>query len=384
MNHDAANPNSCPPRRRGPYWLPPPPDLSHAGRLPDLFPHSTFECNKLLRAYSASPVNFHLCLTLFSSMRRSGRRSSPNLHSFTFAISACAASSRPYNGRALHALLSKLGFELDAFVSTSLLQMYAKTNQLPSARKLFDEIPHRDVAVWNSMITGHARSGDLASARELFDDMPVRNVISWTSMISGYSQSERYEEAIKMFSRMSEASGVTPNEVTLTSILPACANLGNMELGEKLEAFARKNGLFGNVFVGSSLVEMYAKCGDVGRAAAVFREIAAHRNVCSWNSMIMGFAVHGRWKESLLLFQEMKWGRVASVRRLMKGRRAKKSAGYSLIESAGSMHRFLVEDKSHPRTEEIYELLDWIYITMGLIFSDSDAGLQGELPCLCR
>ncbi|KAL0928189.1 hypothetical protein M5K25_000059 [Dendrobium thyrsiflorum] len=483
------------------------PDFSYARRLLDAltFPPSTFLCNKLLRAYSASDVNFHHCITLFSSMCRQ-RCCRPNLHSFTFAISACTTSSSPFHGRTLHALIFKFGFLLDAFVFTSLLHMYSKTSHLPSARKLFDEMSHRDIATWNSMITGYAKSGDLNSARKLFEDMPARNVISWTSMISGYSQNEMYEESIEMFLRMWEMGEVRPNEVTLTSILPACANVGAMDLGEKIEAFVRENNLLSNVFVGSALVEMYAKCGNIDKAMAVFREVGEQRNVCSWNSMIMGLAVHGRWNDSLQLFHEMKkkgirpvditftgvlmacthgglveegkrffqqmekellippkiqhygcmvdllgragylneaydlikimpmepdsaiwgallgacsfhrnvelaeiaaeflfklepwnpgnyvilaniyasvgcWDCVATVWKLMKGRKQKKEAAYSLIELAGNMYKFLVEDKSHPKSQEIYTLLDEIYIIMGLIGADSGTNRQSDLYC---
>ncbi|PKA61672.1 Pentatricopeptide repeat-containing protein [Apostasia shenzhenica] len=477
------------------------PNLSYARRLLYSFPYlpSTFLCNKLLRAYSNSPASFHLCFSLFSSMHR--RRPPPNLHSFTFVISSCASSSCPRSGRAIHALVFKSGFPLDSFVCTSLLHMYSKASLLPSARQLFDEMPHRDVAVWNSMISGYARSGDLENARELFEEMPVRNVISWTSIISGYSQSERYEEAIEVFWRMWEMGETMPNEVTLTSILPACANLGAMELGEKIEEFAREKGLVGNMFVGSALVEMYAKCGDVDRARLVFEQVGLRKNICCWNSMIMGFAVHGKWHESLQLFHKMKvegikpdditltgvltacthgglvkegklffnsmekefsispklqhygcmidllgragllkeahqliqrmpmepdaviwgallgacsfhgniefaeiaanflfqlepwnpgihvilaniyaslgrWDHVVGVRKFMKGRQQKKAAGYSLVELDGRMNKFLVEDKSHPRTREIYTLLNEIYNLMRLIDSDSDIILQ--------
>lgn len=156
------------------------------------------------------------------------------------------------------------------------------------------------------MIGGYAKCGELAKAKELFDMMPLRNVITWTSMISGYSQNGKYEEAIKVFVRMWEEGEVMPNEVTLASVLPACANLGAMGLGERIDVYARENGLIGNVFVSNALVEMYAKCGSIERARRVFDELGDRRNLCSWNSMIMGMAVHGRWRGSLELFHEMR------------------------------------------------------------------------------
>lgn len=167
-------------------------------------------------------------------------------------------------------------------------------------------MPDRDVASWNSLIGGYAKSGDLAWAKELFERMPERNVISWTSMVSGYSQNGMYEEAVGFFERMWRDGEARPNAVTLASVLPACANVGAMGLGERIEEYARKEGLVGNVFVGNALVEMYGKCGSIQRARRVFEEMGGRRNLCSWNSMIMGLAVHGRSGEALELFGEMK------------------------------------------------------------------------------
>lgn len=183
--------------------------------------------------------------------------------------------------------------------------MYAKSGLLLSARQLFDEMPERDIPAWNSIIAGYARCGKLAEARDLFDRMPARNVVTWTAMISGYSQNGRFQEAVEMFVRMGEQENVRPNEVTVASVLPACANLGALELGERINQYVRAHGFLKNVFVGNSLMEMYAKCGRIDRARQVFEEIGGVRNLCSWNSMIMGLAVHGRWKEGLELFHNM-------------------------------------------------------------------------------
>lgn len=155
------------------------------------------------------------------------------------------------------------------------------------------------------MVGGYAKNGEVVVGRELFEQMPVKNVVSWTSMISGYCQNGNYEDAIEVFLNMWEGE-VRPNEVTVASVLPACARLGAMGLGERIEGYARENGLAGNKFVANALVEMYAKCGSVDRARKVFEEMGGRRDLCSWNSIIMGMAVHGRWREGLELFRDMK------------------------------------------------------------------------------
>lgn len=155
------------------------------------------------------------------------------------------------------------------------------------------------------MISGYAKSGYLEGALELFGLMPYRNVVSWTTMISGYSQNGQFSKALAMFLQMEKETNVRPNEVTVASVLPACANLGALEVGVRIEEYARKNGFFDNLYVSNAVLEMYARCGKIDIASQVFNEISRHRNLCSWNTMIMGLAVHGRFNEAFNLYDEM-------------------------------------------------------------------------------
>lgn len=205
----------------------------------------------------------------------------------------------------LHAHFIKSGFAPDVFAATALLDMYAKVGTLELARRLFDEMPVREVPTWNAMMAGHARFGDVDGALELFRLMPSRNVVSWTTMISGYSKNKQYEKALGLFLRMECEEDIMPNAVTLASILPACANLGALEIGQRVEAYARKNGFFKNLYVSNAVLEMYAKCGQIDVAWRVFNEIGSLRNLCSWNSMIMGLAVHGKCGKALELYDQM-------------------------------------------------------------------------------
>jgi pentatricopeptide repeat protein len=125
-------------------------------------------------------------------------------------------------------------------------------------------------------------------------------------MVSGYAQNGRHEEAVRTFLEMWEGAGVRPNEVTVSSVLPACAAIGALALGKKVERYVRGRGMLRNVYVANALVQMYAKCGSIGRAWMVFRGIGWRRDLCSWNSMIMAFAVHGLWREALGLFHKLR------------------------------------------------------------------------------
>lgn len=205
----------------------------------------------------------------------------------------------------LHSRLVKSGFEFDVFALTALVGMYAKLGLLALARQQFNEMKIKDVPTWNSLIAGYARNGNMEGASELFAAMPSRNVISWTTMISGYSQNGRYGNSLAMFLEMEKEKGVRPNEVTLASVLPACANLGALEVGQRIEGYASANGYFKNMFVCNAILEMYARCGRIDTAKQIFDKIGINRNLCSWNTMIMGLAVHGKCDEALELFHQM-------------------------------------------------------------------------------
>lgn len=205
----------------------------------------------------------------------------------------------------MHSRFVKSGLVRDIFALTALVDMYAKLGMLDCARKQFDEKRVRGTPTWNSMISGYARSGDMEGASELFWLMSQRNVVSWTAMISGYSKNGQYAKALAMFLQMEKERGVRPNAITIASVLPACANLGALEVGERIEEHARKVGFFKDLYVSNAVLEMYAKCGRIDTARRVFDEIGRRRNLCSWNSMIMGLAVHGRCNEALDLYEQM-------------------------------------------------------------------------------
>ena len=57
---------------------------------------------------------------------------------------------------------------------------------MADARRVFDEIPAKNVVVGNTMVACYVRAGDVAAAREVFDGMAERDPISWNTMMTGY------------------------------------------------------------------------------------------------------------------------------------------------------------------------------------------------------
>lgn len=241
-------------------------------------------------------------IDLFNRIQVAGFR--PNTYSFPFVLKAAAHLSNPEVGREVHGQVVRLGFGYDIYVSTGLVHMYSACRSISDARLLFDDIPQRDVVLWNAMVAGYAKVGDADSAREMFDKMPERNVISWTSVIAVYAQTNRADEAIVLFRRMQVEDHIEPDEVALLSALSACAQLGALDLGEWIHRFIDKHGLHKTIPLNNALIDMYAKAGNIWKAIDVFESMKS-KSVVTWTTMIAGFALHGLGREALQLFDRM-------------------------------------------------------------------------------
>eukprot|EP01018_Ginkgo_biloba_P010381 Gb_31374 [translate_table: standard] len=207
----------------------------------------------------------------------------PNHYTFTSVLSACGCLAVMEKGKQVHAHAVKTGFESVVSVENSLIDMYAKC-------------------------------GSIEHARQVFDRMHKRNLVSWNGMIAGYTQA-RYsykdfnffchgEEALKLLSKM-QREGMKLDFFTFASVLTACASLAALEQGKQIHTHVIKTGLESDVSVASALVTMYAKVGSIEGAHTVFSQMT-ERNVVSWTAMITGYAQHGKAKDALQLFEEMK------------------------------------------------------------------------------
>jgi len=240
-------------------------------------------------------------LNLFLQMQQAGVK--PNESTLSSVLSACAGLAALEAGKQVHTYIIKRGLELDVFVGSALVDMYAKSGSMECANAAFSTSPETNVVLWNSMIAGHAQNGQVEDALEIFCKMPERNLVSWNAMIAAYSQNEQSQRALDLFSQM-QLDGWTPDQCTFTSVLSACANIAAMEQGKQAHAKVIEQRLVSDVFMGRALVDMYAKCGSIEDARHVFDKMPV-RNVVSWTVMILGYALHGHGKTALLLFDEM-------------------------------------------------------------------------------
>ncbi|KAL3520420.1 hypothetical protein ACH5RR_018569 [Cinchona calisaya] len=193
--------------------------------------------------------------------------------------------------------------ERDGFAWTTMISAHVRFGDLTSARKMFNNMPEKNTASWNTMMHGFSSIGDIESAKELFNKIPQKDIISWTTMINCYSQKQQYKEALEIFNEMKD-NGINPDEVTMSTIVSACAHLGWLEQGKEIHIYVMQNGFDLDVYIGSALIDMYAKCGSMERSLVVFFKLL-EKNLFCWNSVIEGLAAHGYANEALVMFHMM-------------------------------------------------------------------------------
>ncbi|XP_015878009.3 pentatricopeptide repeat-containing protein At2g29760, chloroplastic [Ziziphus jujuba] len=192
---------------------------------------------------------------------------------------------------------------IDVYLGNTMIDMYGRRGLVNLARQVFDRMPERNIVSWNAMVMGYAKVGNLVGARKLFDEMPKKDVVSWTSMITGYSQAKQYTEAVGLFQDMMAAK-VIPDEITVASVLSACAHLGSLDVGEAVRDFVSNHGVKVDIYIGNALIYMYCKCGVVEKGLEVFHEMEI-KDPVSWTSIISGLAVNGFADSAVELFSQM-------------------------------------------------------------------------------
>ncbi|KAG9152909.1 hypothetical protein Leryth_012538 [Lithospermum erythrorhizon] len=251
--------------------------------------------NMLIRGVSLSSWP-NLGIDYFVKMLWNGIQ--PNSYTFPFVFKCCGKIGGGGIGRQVHGHVMKFGLQ-DAVSFTALINGYVSGGRFDDARKLFDEIPDKDVVSWNAIISGFSQMGRFDEALGLFEEMREEGVSPDVStLLSVLSAS------LDVF-RLMQMENVKPNDVTFLSVLPACAHLGALALGKWIHVYIDKHqDSFTNPALWTSLISLYAKCGNIAAAKQVFNEIDSV-TLGSWNVMISGLAMHGDAKEALALFSEM-------------------------------------------------------------------------------
>ncbi|KAM7277529.1 hypothetical protein ACFE04_004663 [Oxalis oulophora] len=160
-----------------------------------------------------------------------------------------------------------------------------------------------DSHLWVSLINVYSKCGSVEDARRVFDEMPETDVVSWTTLISGFVAQGYGNDGVKLYCDMRKED-VLPNEFTFATCLKASSLCMDLEFAKQVHAETLKVGHLSDLFVGSALVDLYSKCGEMELADRVFF-CMPEQNTVSWNALLNGYAQMGDGKEVLNLFFRM-------------------------------------------------------------------------------
>lgn len=134
----------------------------------------------------------------------------------------------------------------------------------------------------------------------MFDKMLKKDAVSWSAMITGYAQHGHGKDALELFCQM-RRTGMKLNQHTFASVLSACVGLSALDIGKQVHVHVIKAGFGMDIFVGSNLVDLYAKCGNIADGRQIFERMST-RDVVIWSAMVAGYAQSGFGEEAIKLF----------------------------------------------------------------------------------
>lgn len=193
-------------------------------------------------------------------------------------------------------------------VYRTLLRTCTETKSLVQAKRVHAQLAEQGLEstrfLGDSVVKTLVKCGSLTDALQVFHRLSQRSVVSWSALISGYTEAGQGVEALRMYECMQQ-DGILPNTYTFVSLLQACSSICDLESGRFIHTEAVKHKCEFDLFVGTCLVDMYAKCGSILDAQRVFDGLL-QRNVVSWTTMLAAYAQHGQPEKALQLYVRMR------------------------------------------------------------------------------
>ncbi|MCO5577466.1 hypothetical protein L7F22_031298 [Adiantum nelumboides] len=233
--------------------------------------------------------------------------SNPSVYTWTAMISAHASLGHTFTAIDLHFKMQQCGTQPDRVMFLCVLKACSCQGALHFGRlihhQVFDSGIMLDVVIGNTLVDMYAKCGNLDEARSLFDKLPSRTLVSWSALIAGYAEHGSGDLAYEFFFRMQE-EGFNPCRGLFLCILKVCAAMEDSKKCMVTHDQTIVHGFECDILVGSSLVDVYAKCDCLKEAHKVFK-LLPNPNVVSWGALINGYAQHGQGYLALELFEKI-------------------------------------------------------------------------------
>lgn len=305
--------------------------------------------NVMIGGYSHMNL-YKEALSLFHLMLRSNIK--PNDITFLAILPACTHLGALDLGKWIHAYIDK-NFKNISNVSlqTSLIDMYAKCGCIEMAEQVFKSMNYRSVATWNAMISGLAMHGHA-------------------------------EKALGLFSKTANKE-FQPDDITFVGVLSACSQGGLVDLGRQhFESMVQNYKIVPKLQHYGCMIDLLARARKFDEAKDLIKNMGVEPDGAIWGSLLNACRVHGHIELGEYVADRLfelepentgayvllsniyaaagRWDDVARIRTRLNDRGMKKVPGCTSIEIDSFVHEFLVGDRSHPQSENIYEMLNEI------------------------
>ncbi|KAL3651016.1 hypothetical protein CASFOL_007419 [Castilleja foliolosa] len=134
--------------------------------------------------------------------------------------------------------------------------------------------------------------------------MPERNVATWNALVAGLVKGDKLFEALGIFRTM-QRDNVGFSWVSLTTVLSVCARLSALSIGKEIHGQIIRSSDCPDILVLNSLLDMYAKCGEIEYCRKVFDKMPIEKDLTTWNILINGYAINGSMNQAITVFERM-------------------------------------------------------------------------------
>ncbi|KAJ6892913.1 pentatricopeptide repeat-containing protein [Populus alba x Populus x berolinensis] len=276
-------------------------------------------------------------MDLFRDMRQEGM--AMDQYTFGSVLTACGGLMALKEGKEIHTLIIRSGYNHNVFVGSALVDMYCKC-------------------------------GSIEDSNQLFDEMSFRDEVSWTALVSGYAQFGKANETIDLFEKML-VQGLKPDAVTFIAVLSACSRAGLVERGQQyFESMLKDHGIIPFSDHYTCMIDLFGRAGRLEEAKNFINKMPFSPDSIGWATLLSSCRLYGneeigKWAaESLLELDPQnpagyillssiyaakgKWSNVAQLRRGMREKGARKEPGFSWIKYKSKVYIFSADDQSSP------------------------------------
>ncbi|KAL6209198.1 hypothetical protein ACLB2K_020141 [Fragaria x ananassa] len=219
-------------------------------------------------ALNAPPVEAFSCL---KTMQETDKLR-PDAITMINVLLSCTHIGALMEGKSIHGYAIRHGFLPHIVLETALIELYGACSRVKSSERIFNQLAQKNLISWNTMISAYVHNGRNWEALELFQDLVSKPL--------------------------------NPDPITISSILPAFSEVASIGQRKQIHGYISKLEHHLNTLILNSTVYMYAKCGHLGTAQEIFDRMI-YRDVSSWNTIIMAYAIHGFGRSSTRLFCKM-------------------------------------------------------------------------------